>query len=57
MPIVKGRHLTIDYNDRICTLCPLNQIGDEYYYLPACPFFREKELRILKTIISFDQTL
>ena len=48
MPIVKGRHLNIDYNERICTLCQLNQIGDEYHYLLVCPFFREKRIKYLK---------
>ena len=36
LPIEKGRHLGIDRNKRICTLCNENKIGDEEHYFMYC---------------------
>ena len=34
---------------RICTLCDLNDIGDEYHYVMICPAFRDlREIYIPK---------
>ena len=38
-PIETGRWLNIERNERNCTLCNLNKLGDEYHYLLECPFF------------------
>ena len=29
----------IAYSDRLCTLCNLNEVGDEYHYTMKCSFF------------------
>jgi len=39
LPIVKGRYLNIPLDDRKCTICNLNEIGDEFHYLFKCTFF------------------
>ena len=39
MPIEKGRHLNIERNQRICSLCDKNVLGDEFHYLFECVNF------------------
>ena len=48
-PCECGRWLGIDLSQRICTLCNLHEIGDEFHYVLKCPFFfqkKEKDLLI-----------
>jgi hypothetical protein len=40
IPIVTGRYFNISYDDRICTLCNANIIGDEFHYIFECKFFK-----------------
>ena len=40
MPIVNGRYANIPVEERVCTLCQTNKLGDEFHYLFECPFFR-----------------
>ena len=40
LPIETGRWLNIDRNDRICTLCNSNKLGDEFHYLLECSTFQ-----------------
>ena len=47
LPIVKGRHLKIPLDDRKCTLCNLNEIGDEFHYLLKCSFFSDQRKKYL----------
>ena len=42
MPIEKGRHFGIERNQRLCTLCNRNIIGDEFHYLFECDHFNEE---------------
>ena len=37
LPVVTGRFNGIERQNRICTLCNLNKIGDEFHYLFECP--------------------
>ena len=48
MPIVTGRYQNIPVDDRKCTLCEQNDIGDEFHYLLECPFFQEDRVRYIK---------
>ena len=45
IPIEKGRHLGIDRNKRVCTLCKTNSIGDEFHYLFECDHFNEEIMK------------
>jgi hypothetical protein len=36
LPIQKLRYTNVDREDRICTLCDANEIGDEFHYLFCC---------------------
>ena len=48
LPIVKGRYLNLAVDDRVCTLCQLNHVGDEYHYLFICPYFRDHRVKFIK---------
>ena len=39
LPIEKGRFIGLTRAERICNLCDLNMIGDEYHYLCICTRF------------------
>ena len=39
--VVRGNaNINIPYEDRLCTVCNMNVIGDEYHYILQCPFFQ-----------------
>ena len=40
--ILRYAHLNINYEDRKCTLCNLEEIGDEYHYIISCPHFHQQ---------------
>ena len=52
----------IERNDRICTVCNLSEVGDEFHYLFKCTFFKrsrrqlvpEKFLRTANSIHFYD---
>ena len=48
-PIETDRWLGIELNDRKCSLCDLNDIGDEIHYLLICPFFEDKRKALIKS--------
>ena len=37
--IETGRHENIERNQRICTLCNLNDLEDEFHFVLVCPFY------------------
>uniref|UniRef100_A0A0N7ZBB2 Reverse transcriptase domain-containing protein n=1 Tax=Scylla olivacea TaxID=85551 RepID=A0A0N7ZBB2_SCYOL len=45
LPVVKGRYDSIDREERLCTLCRCNVVGDEYHILLSCPNDNIVELR------------
>ena len=47
MPIVTGRYSGIPLDDRKCTLCDLNEVGDEFHYLFKCEKFNEQRIRYI----------
>lgn len=48
LPIETGRWEGTEITERKCTLCSLNDIGDEYHYLFKCPHFKLERLKYLK---------
>ena len=48
MPIVAGRYSNIPIDARICQICQMNEIGDEFHYLFNCTFFSSQRTRHLK---------
>ena len=48
LPIVKGRFLNIAKEERVCNLCNLNLIGDEFHYLFMCSHFNNERTQYLK---------
>ena len=48
MPIVAGRYSNTPLDDRICKICQMNEIGDEFHYLFNCTFFSPQRARHLK---------
>ena len=36
-----GRHRDIPYHHRICSLCTLNQIEDEFHFMCICPLYSD----------------
>jgi len=49
LPIEKGRWKRQDINNRNCTLCNTNEVGDECHYISKCPLFTEDRNSILPT--------
>ena len=39
LPCVTGRYANIPRSERICNLCNLNVMGDEFHFVFQCPFF------------------
>ena len=52
MPIVQGRYSNIPVDDRVCTLCPSNKIGDEFHYLLVCNYFSDDRAKFIKKFYS-----
>ena len=48
MPIVAGRFANIPIDERKCTLCERNEIGDEFHYLLKCNFFNSQRIKYIK---------
>ena len=58
LPIVAGRYSNTLREMRLCTLCNLQSLGDEFYYLFVCPTFRsDRKLFIGKYFIERPNTL
>ena len=47
LPIETGRWFNIDRNERYCTLCNRNKIGDEFHLLFQCDTLRDQINRFL----------
>ena len=37
----------IVYENRLCTICTMNEVGDEYHYILKCPAFQDQRCRYL----------
>ena len=42
LPIATGRWFNVDINERYCTLCNRNEIGDEFHLLFQCDTLKEQ---------------
>ena len=47
MPVVTGRYSNTPYEDRLCTYCQSNDIGDEFHYLFICNKFSTERSRYI----------
>ena len=47
LPNVTGRYLDIPYAERLCTLCQVYDIGDEFHYLFICENFATERSRYI----------
>ena len=47
LPVEKFRQNSEDRNLRYCTLCHINEVGNEFHYVLKCPFFAEQRLLLL----------
>ena len=47
IPIVTGRFTGTERHNRICNLCQLNEIGDEFHYIMLCPNFLSSRKRFI----------
>ena len=47
--IEKGRHVSpkIEPHNRICTLCNLNSVEDEFHFIMECPFYSTLRINLL----------
>ena len=43
-----GRHRNIDRLNKICTLCNMNEIEDEYHFILICPFYKNLRENYIK---------
>ncbi len=48
LPVVAGRYSGRPRSERLCNLCNLDDLGDEYHYLMKCPFFHTHRITFLK---------
>ena len=37
LPVEKGRYVNLQHDERLCTLCDMNRLGDEYHFVMECP--------------------
>jgi hypothetical protein len=47
LPIETGRWIRKPVQDRLCSLCNSNDIGDEFHYIFICPFFSQPRLQYI----------
>ena len=58
LPVVVGRYNNIERCNRVCSLCNLNTIGDEYHYIYVCPAFNQERVAyIQKKLLRNHNTL
>ena len=47
LPIEKGRYRNIPREERKCTLCNLDKVGDEFHFILECPMLNELRLKYI----------
>lgn len=64
LPVETGRWNSTDISERKCSLCHLNDTGDEIHYLLTCPYFRQRRRQYIKNyyykrpnVLKFSQLL
>ena len=49
--VVQGyAYLNIPYENRICTFCNQNEIGDEYHYVMRCHYFKNSREKYIENV-------
>ena len=48
IPTIVGRYSNTPIEDRKCTLCESNEIGDEFHYLFQCSKFNDGRIKYIK---------
>ena len=49
--VVQGyAYLNIPYENRVCTFCNLNEIGDEYHYVMRCHYFQNSREKYIENV-------
>ena len=51
IPVIMGRYSNKPLNDRTCTLCDSNVLGDEFHSLFQCPKFHDERITYIKRYI------
>ena len=46
--IEKGRYLNLERNQRVCSMCNLNDIEDEFHFILRCPAYNDLRKKYLK---------
>ena len=52
-----GRHSNLDYENRICRLCNLNKIEDEFHFVTECPFYSDIRNTHMPTLLNTNMSL
>ena len=47
LPIEKGRYQNLPFDERLCTLCDMQRIGDDFHFLLECPHFSNNRKAML----------
>jgi hypothetical protein len=47
LPVNVLRFVNIPRNERLCTKCNMNDVGDEFHYVFCCPFFNDTRIKCL----------
>lgn len=50
LSVERGKLGGILKNERICTQCEKNNVGDEYHYLFTCSVFEKKRVECITTL-------
>ena len=48
LPVERGRWENKPYNERVCTICHRNTLGDEFHYILECDAFKEDRKILIK---------
>jgi hypothetical protein len=51
IPVVTGRFTGIARHERLCRLCQLNELGDEFHYIMTCPKFRLDRKKLIRETV------
>ena len=52
-----GRHNDMNYETRICKLCSLSKVEDEFHFIMECPFYCNLRRKYLPTLMETTLTL
>ena len=48
IPVVAGRYNSIPLDERLCTICNDNSIGDQFHYIFQCSYFNDFRKKLIK---------